>query len=113
MKLVFLTISVVIFNFGYSQTVNKDELKAAGGELEAYSHIQSTANVLYGLGIGFTTGSFLAADDNGVPNVPMAVGGSVLAFVGWMIDRKAHKHVKRAGYHLMSADSGVGVKLVF
>jgi len=45
--------------------------------------------------------------------VPLAVGGSVATFVGWVIDRSAHKHIKKAGYHLMSADSGIGVKLVF
>jgi len=113
MKIIILTLTLFIYSASYAQQVDKKELEAAGGELELYSNMQSTANVLYGIGIGLTTISFVATDNNGVPNVTLAVGGSVATFVGWVIDRSAHKHIKKAGYHLMSADSGIGVKLVF
>jgi len=96
-----------------AQEIDRSKLRDAGGSLERFANMNHTANVLTWSGIGISTlGSFAAMNSEPISE-PLLFIGPALGLAGWIVSRRANKHIRRAGYQLQSADSGIGIKLVF
>ena len=96
-----------------AQKVDQSELQDASVSLEKFANENSTANVFYGIGFGLTSLSFITGTETEPVNQPVLILGSVCTITGWILTRHANKHIREAAWHLESADSGVGIKLVF
>jgi len=97
----------------YSQEVDRGALEDAAISLEHFANQNSTANAFYAIGFGLTALSPLTGTNTEPINTSVLALGSLCTLTAWLITRDANKHIRRAGYHLQSADSGIGVKLVF
>ena len=96
-----------------AQEIDRNSLKEAGSSLERFANMNHAANVCMISGMGLTTVGFLSGTDTEPFNATLVYGGTILSFAGWIISRTANRHIRGAGYHLQSADNGIGLKLVF